>query len=92
MKAIVCEMRSGNDVVKQGEYYVCQNCGTKYEPEAAKKLMVEVEGGSIKIDNSDRLDNLYKIARRSKENGNTENAVKYYGILPFAAEISSLCL
>lgn len=43
MKAIVCEMCGSNDVVKQGGLYVCQNCGTKYDPEAAKKLMVEVQ-------------------------------------------------
>ena len=44
MKAIVCEMCTSHDVVKQGGFYVCQNCGTKYTVEDARKLMVEVAG------------------------------------------------
>ena len=44
MKAIVCEMCGGNDLVKQEGVFVCQSCGTKYSVEEAKKLMVEVKG------------------------------------------------
>lgn len=73
MKAIVCEMCGSNDVIKQGGMYVCQNCGTKYDPEDAKKLMVEVT-----IDNSAKLDNLYKIARRAYQDGNYQDAANYY--------------
>ena len=71
MKAIKCEMCGSGDVVKQGDLYVCQNCGTKYEPEAARKLMVEV-------DNSKELDNLYALARRARSADNAEEAEKYY--------------
>ena len=71
MKAIKCEMCNSNDVVKQGDYYVCQNCGTKYEPEAAKKLLVE-------IDNSKKLANLYERARKSLEVNDLEHASQYY--------------
>lgn len=74
MKAIKCEMCGGSDVVKQGEYYVCQSCGTKYEPEAAKKLLVE-------IDNSGEIENLTALATRAKQEGNKENAAKYYSRL-----------
>ena len=74
MKSIKCEMCDSADVIKQGEYYVCQSCGTKYEPEAARKLMVE-------IDNSGKSENLYKLARRAKDEDNTEMALKYYSQL-----------
>ena len=51
MKAIRCEMCESQDLVKKDGYYVCQNCGTKYDPEEAKKLLVEVPV-SVKTDNS----------------------------------------
>ena len=78
MKAMVCEMCSSNDLVKQDGMFVCQHCGTKYSVEEAKKLMVE---GVVKIDTSDELKNLYQIARRAKDDENSENAAKYYDML-----------
>lgn len=80
VKAIVCEMCGSQDLVKQDGYYVCQNCGTKYDPEEAKKLMVEVSG-TVEVDNSKKLENYYRLARRAKEDGNIENAEKYYGLI-----------
>ena len=44
MKAIVCEMCSSNNLIKEDGVFVCQVCGTKYSVEEAKKLMVEIEG------------------------------------------------
>ena len=81
MKAIKCEMCGSNDLVKQDGLYVCQNCGTKYTVEEAKKLMIEgtVEvKGTVTIDSSDELRNLYELARRAVLNDNSENASKYY--------------
>ena len=43
MKALKCEMCSGNDFVKQDGLYVCQFCGTKYTSDEAKKLMIDGE-------------------------------------------------
>lgn len=81
MKALVCEMCNSNDLVKQDGYFVCQNCGTKYSVEEAKKLMVDVSGSIVKIDTSDELNNYYEIARRAKNDNNTENALKYYDLI-----------
>ena len=84
MKAIVCEMCSSHDVVKQDGYYVCQSCGTKYSTEDAKKLMVEIEGkvdvsgSAVKIDSSDLLNNYRQLAQRARESGDVVNAAKYY--------------
>ena len=80
MKAIVCEMCGSQDLVKKDGMYICQNCGTKYDPEEAKKLMVEVSG-TVAVDNSNRIQNYYRLARRAKEDGNVENAEKYYGLI-----------
>ena len=41
MKALVCELCGGNDFVKEGDFFICQSCGTKYSSEAAKKMMIE---------------------------------------------------
>ena len=87
MKRLVCEMCGGSELVKQDGVFVCQNCGTKYSVEEAKKMMVEgavtVEGtvsveGTVKVDKSEELKKLYTLARRAKESDNTENAVRYY--------------
>ena len=81
MKAIKCELCGSNDVVKQDGLYVCQHCGTKYSVEEAKKLMIDgtvnVEG-TVKIDDSSELQNLYEIARRARKSENYEDAGKYY--------------
>ena len=42
MKALVCEICNSRNFVKQDGMYVCQQCGTKYTVEEAKKLMVDV--------------------------------------------------
>ena len=76
MTKIICELCGSNDVVKQDGFYVCQHCGTKYSIEEAKKLI-----GTVKIDKQEESDNLLVLARRAREQGNAENAEKYYGLL-----------
>lgn len=82
MKALVCEMCQSHDLIKQDGYYVCQHCGTKYTVEEARKLMIEgtvdVSGSTVKVDTSTELANLYQLARRAKDDDNSENAQKYY--------------
>lgn len=77
MKAFTCEMCGSHDLVKQDDFFVCQYCGTKYTPEDAKKLMVEISG-KVKIDTSDEVENLFILARRAKNDKNYKNAEKYY--------------
>lgn len=73
MQAMVCELCGSNDIVKQDGLFVCQHCGTKYSLEEAKKIL-----GTVKIDTSDELHNLYELARRAKINNDSVNAQKYY--------------
>ncbi len=80
MKELTCEMCGSTNVVKQDGLFVCQSCGTKYSKEEAKKIMegtVEVTG-TVKVDSSSELENLYEIARRARDSENDENALKYY--------------
>jgi len=84
MKKINCELCGSNQLIKQEGVYVCQHCGTKYSAEEAKKMMVDgvVEiTGSVKLDSSDKLTNLYQIARRAKNDNNAESAAKYYDMI-----------
>ena len=73
MKAMVCEMCQSNDIVKQDGMFVCQHCGTKYSVEEARKLL-----GSVKIDKTEETEKLLLLARRARDEENSENAEKYY--------------
>ena len=81
MKQLTCEMCGSTDLIKQDGLFVCQACGTKYSVEEAKKMMIEgtVEvQGTVRVDSSDKLENLYTLARRAKEDNDSESAQKYY--------------
>ena len=81
MKQLVCEMCGSTELVKQEGVFVCQFCGCKYSVEEAKKMMIEGTvnvQGTVKVDGSDELKNLYELARRAKTDNNSENAQKYY--------------
>ena len=84
MKALKCEMCGSTNLIKEGGVFVCQSCGTKYSVEEAKKMMVEGTvdvKGTVKVDTSDELKNLYEVARRAKDSDNSENATKYYDMI-----------
>ena len=82
MKQLTCEMCGSTDLIKQDGVFVCETCGTKYSVEEAKKMMVEgtvdVTGSTVRIDQSREIKNLYELARRAKNDNNSENAQKYY--------------
>ena len=80
MKQLVCEMCGSTDLVKQDGVFVCQSCGTKYSVEEARKMMVEVTG-TVKIDSTTKVDNLYELARRSWNSKNYDKAGEYYSQL-----------
>ena len=80
MKAIVCEMCGSKNLLMQDGIYICQNCGTKYSPEEANKLIVEVSG-SVSVDNSEKLQGYYELARRAASDKNYADAVKYYDLI-----------
>ena len=85
MKALVCEMCGSHDLVKQDGMYVCQNCGTGYTVEEARKLMIEgtvdVSGSSVKVDNSAFVEKYLQNARRAKMKEDWEETEKYYNMV-----------
>lgn len=84
MKALVCELCGGTEIVKEEGYFVCQSCGTKYTLEEAKKMMIEGTvdvKGTVKVDMSEKLSNYYQLARRAKDTGNNADAGKYYDLI-----------
>lgn len=74
MKQIVCEMCGSNNVLKQDGMFVCQDCGTKYSVEEAKKLMVE---GVVQVDHSNMTDNYLNLAISACNSGNYSEAEAY---------------
>lgn len=81
MKALVCELCGGNDFVKEGDFFVCQSCGTKYSSEDAKKMMIEgtVEvHGTVHVDSTNEIKNLLEAAKNAMSIGDYESAAKHY--------------
>lgn len=89
MKKLTCEMCGSTDIIKQEGVFVCQSCGIKYSVEEAKKMMIEgtvdVSGSTIKIDNSEKFNNLLLLAQRAKLDGDVENALNYYSEISIIA-------
>ena len=84
LKVFACEMCGSSDLIKKNGVFVCQFCGTKYTAEEAKKMIISGTvkvAGTVKVDMSEKLQNLYKIARRAKDEENNENAAKYYDLI-----------
>lgn len=84
MKALVCELCGSNDFIKAGDFFVCQNCGTKYTAEDARKMMVEGTvdvQGTVKVDNSDFVQKFLMNARRAKQKEDWEETEKYYNMV-----------
>ena len=66
-----CSKCGGN--LPEGAIF-CASCGTKV---GVIEGTVEVKG-KVSVDNAAKLENLYKVARRAREGGNTDQAFKYY--------------
>ena len=78
MKALICEMCGSQDLVKTDGMFVCQNCGTKYTVEEAKRMMVE---GTVQIDNSAFVEKYLANARRARTKGDWAEVEKYYNLV-----------
>lgn len=82
MNALVCELCGSHDVIKQDGYFVCQQCGTKYTVEEAKKIIgADKSDEAVKIDRSSETEKLLVLARRARDENNDENAAKYYDMV-----------
>lgn len=75
MQKITCEVCGSNDLTKENGLYICQHCGTNYSLEEAQQLY---KYGTVTIDNSHKIDNLYQLARRAVDEEDYKEAQKYY--------------
>ena len=84
MQKLTCEMCGSSDLIKQDGVFVCQSCGVKYTLEEARKMMIEgtVEvKGTVKIDNSNTVENYLINARKAKEVEDWESVQKFYSLV-----------
>lgn len=82
MKAMRCELCGSTEIIKDGDFFVCQSCGMKYTLENARNMMVEVEGvvevkGTVKQDRSEELLRLLELARGGIDSSNFKDAESY---------------
>ena len=96
MKKFVCELCQEGTLIKKDGLFVCQNCGTSYSLEEARKLLVDVPDAEAPAaaqpataaaaapeapKRSAELENLYELARRARKEDNSANGEKYYGMV-----------
>ena len=82
MKAIVCEMCGGQELLKKDGVFVCQHCGTQYTAEEAKKLIVEakvdISGSAVTVDNLPQVKAILTRAREFEDKKDSIKAREYY--------------
>lgn len=78
----------GGEIKKDGNAFVCQKCGEVFKNEHVIEhgnSVIKSKTPKINMDFSEekteRLNNLYTIARRSKENDDSKQAEKYYDMI-----------
>jgi hypothetical protein len=82
MKRIVCEVCGSNEIVKDGDFFVCQSCGCKYTADQVKKMVIEgtVEvTGTVKVDSSDQFNNFLRLSKDSLAAKDAQAAFSYAG-------------
>ena len=84
MKQLTCEMCGSTELIKDGGYFACQTCGTKYSVEEAKRMMIEGTvdiQGTVKVDNSALLAKHLANAHRALIKEDWEEVEKYYNLV-----------
>lgn len=101
MKRIVCELCEGTEFTKEGGFFVCHGCGTKYSLEEAKSMMKEVEDVATPVvdaapvtavpmdsPNQAQIDNILVLATTAYEAQNYAEAENYCNR---AIELDAMC-
>jgi hypothetical protein len=74
MKALVCELCGGNELIKEDGLYRCMHCGTRYTVEEAKALFID---GPVEVEGIAKKENLLKREKEARERGDIELAIDY---------------
>lgn len=89
MKKIVCDLCESTEFTKEGGFFICQGCGTKYSLEEAKAMMREVEGSApvsagapvtavpMGNPNQQQIDNMLILATTAFDADNNKEAENY---------------
>lgn len=78
MKKLQCELCGSIDLVKNGDYFVCQSCGAKYTPEEARnKININVNVSDNGITPEQQIDNYKDLAANAYKAGNNNEAYSY---------------
>lgn len=80
MKRMVCEICDSTNIVKRNEVFECQECGTQYSPEEARKLLKEISDNSNNKTASSEDKQIYNymvLANESMKSGKTNEAINY---------------
>ena len=79
VRKVVCELCGSNELKKDGDDFVCQNCGTRYTPEEAKKLLVDIKvSGTVAVDGVATVGDIIARAKKEEKAGNYNLALDYY--------------
>lgn len=80
IRPIICELCGGNNLIKDNGLFCCQNCGTKYSLEEARKMMIEGTvrvAGTVRVDNSEKISNFLMMANSAYSVENYKEAEEY---------------
>ena len=76
MKQLTCELCGSTNFVKQDGMFVCQDCGTKYTVEEARKMM-GAEGPAPAAKDTRMIENFLSMAKNALDAGNNAEAESY---------------
>ena len=71
---IKCELCGNDQLVKNDGYYVCEECGTRYTPEEARRLVVK----NVDTVSDDSIENWRILGLRAYEKPDYDTAEKYF--------------
>ncbi len=83
MKIPVCELCGGKNLSKQNGVFVCQECGTTYSVEEARKLMMDIDStinvrGTVQVDRSSEIHNRMQNAIAEYNAGHQDRAIALF--------------
>ena len=76
LKKLRCEMCGGTDLIKNNDFFECQNCGSKYSIEKIKEIIVN-ESFDPNINNKENVKNYLNIAKNAYTANNITECENY---------------